>query len=69
MQFLALDIYDVNSGKIYTGILDITRTKGYTVMEAVPHRLRPINTHLAYFVLCRTLIQEKIDMLNQFLTK
>ena len=33
------------------------------------HRLRPIYTHLAYFELCRTHIQEKIVMLNQFLKK
>ena len=33
------------------------------------HRLRHIDTHLAYFVRCRKLIQEKIVMMNQFLTK
>jgi len=33
------------------------------------HRLLNIDTHLAYFVLWRTLVQEKIVMLNQFLTK
>ena len=33
------------------------------------HRLIHIVTHLAHFVLCRTLIQEKIDRLNKFCTK
>ena len=31
-----------------------------TVRVCGEPRLRPIDTHLAYFVLCRTLIQEKI---------
>ena len=40
-----------------------------TIKKSVNHRLRHIDTHLAYFVLCRTLVQENIVMLNQFLTK
>ena len=33
------------------------------------HRLRHIDTHLACFVLCHTIIQQNIVMLNQFITK
>ena len=28
-----------------------------------------LDTHLAYFVLCRTIIQQEIVMLNRFITK
>ena len=33
------------------------------------YRFRSLHIHVAYFVLCRTIIHEKIDMLNQFLSK